>query len=147
MEKKGLHYAMMTIRRMVDSFLTDYGHQRQWDAINEEYKNEHGFHKGSETLILQSYIGSDLLIDFVFLAKDVEEGKPFTNEYWIRSMGTQCVRTEEDKENNRVFTDILAKISVTYDGNEFTDIHWFQDEDCLIDNKFVKENKPYDYAY
>ena len=132
---------------MVSNFLNDFSHQRQWDKVNEEYKKAHGFSKGQESLSLQSYVGSDLLIDFIYLARDVEEGKPFTNEYWIRSMGTQCISDEKDKEANRVFSDILAKISVTYDGSEFTDIHWFEDEDCLIKNKFVEENKLYDYAY
>ena len=67
MEEKGLHYAMKTIRAMVDNFINDFGHQRQWEKLNEEYKESHGFHKGPQSLSLQSYIGSDLLIDFIYL--------------------------------------------------------------------------------
>jgi len=143
--EKGLYYATKTIRAMVDNFLNI--HEHQWRKINEEYKKEHGFSKGKESLSLQSYIGSDLLIDFIYLAKQVEEGAPFTNEYWIRSMGTQCIRNDKDREDNRVFSDILGKMSVTFDGTEFTDIHWIQDGDCLVNNELLKENKLYRYTY
>lgn len=142
---KGLYYATKTIRAMVDNFINV--HEHQWRKINEEYKKEHGFSKGKESLSLQSYIGSDLLIDFIYLAKQVEEGVPFTNEYWIRSMGTQCIRNDKDREDNRVFSDILGKMSVTFDGTEFTDIHWIQDSDCLVNNELLKENKLYRYVY
>lgn len=145
--EKGLYYATKVIRTAVDNFLNEYAHERQWDKINEEYKKEHGFSLGRESLSLQSFIGSDMLIDFIYLARDVENGLPFTNEYWIRSMGTQCIRNDKDREDNRVFSDILAKLSVTFDGKEFTDIHWIQDEDCLIDNTFIKENKLYKYMF
>ena len=136
---------MHVIRAMVNDFINT--HERDWEKANEEYKAQHGFHRGPQSLSLQSYIGSDLLIDFIYLAKDVEEKVPFTNEYWIRSMGTQCIRTEQDKEDNNVFTDVLAKISVTFNGEEFTDIHWVEDEKCLIHNRLLEEGKLFRYAY
>ena len=140
MEHKGIFYAQMMLRAMINDFLNEFSHQRQWEKINTEYKEAHGISKGSESLSMQSYIGSDLLIDFIYLAQDAEAGEPFINEYWIRSMGTQCCRTESAKEAVRgAFRDILAKISVTLDGKEFTDIHWIEDEECLIKNNFVEE--------
>lgn len=141
--KKGLFYALETIREMVDEFCSV--HYDDWEKINEAYKAEHGFNKGAEHLSIRSYIGSDLLIDFSYLARDVELGGPFTNEYWIRSQGTQCIRNERDREANKLWSDVLAKISVTYDGNEFTDIHWVEDDDCLIKNRFVAKDVLYSH--
>lgn len=141
--KKGLFYALETIREMVNEFCGE--HSYEWDKINEAYKAEHGFNKGAEHLSIRSYIGSDLLIDFSFLARDVELGEPFVNEYWIRSQGTQCIRSQKDREANSLWSDVLAKIRVEYDGNEFTDISWFEDDDCLIKNKFI--NKGVLYAH
>ena len=147
MEKDLLSYTLLTIRAMVSEFISEFSHQKQWEKLNEEYKEKHGFYKGPQSLSLQSYIGSDLLIDFIYLARDVENGEPFTNEYWIRSQGTQCCRDENDKYACRAFKDILGKISVTFNGNVFTDIRWVEDEDCLIKNRFVKENVLYFNAF
>ena len=139
-----------TIRRMVDEFIRE--HQIKWDKEREEYKEKsrqeylkiypdssfEGFPLG-RPLSLQSYIGSDLLIDFTFLALEVEKKEPFIREYWIRSQGTQCIRNEKDvKENRRVWSDIVAKILVEFDGKEFTKVAWFQDEDCKLKNSFIK---------
>ena len=142
-----------TIRRMVDEFNRE--HRLKWDKIREEYKEksrqeylkiypESSFegHTLGRPLSLQSYIGSDLLIDFTFLALEVEKKEPFVREYWIRSQGTQCIRNESDVEANRnVWSDIVAKILVEFDGKEFTKVDWFQDDDCKLKNRFIKDNE------
>ena len=139
-----------TIRGMVDEFICE--HHLKWDRIREEYKEKSRqeylkFHPESSfeghtlgrSLSLQSYIGSDLLIDFTFLALKVEKKEPFIHEYWIRSQGTQCIKGESDVEaNRRVWSDIVAKILVEFDGKEFTKVAWFQDEDCKLKNSFIK---------
>ena len=144
---------LYTIRRMVDEFIRE--HQLKWDRIREEYKEksrqeylkiypESSFegHTLGRPLSLQSYIGSDLLIDFTFLALEVEKKEPFVREYWIRSQGTQCIRNESDVEANRnVWSDIVAKILVEFDGKEFTKVAWFQDKDCKLENSFIKDNE------
>ena len=144
---------LYTIRRMVDEFNRE--HQIQWDKIREEYKEKsrqeylkiypdssfEGYTLG-RPLSLQSYIGSDLLIDFAFLALEVEKKEPFIREYWIRSQGTQCIRNESDVEANRnVWSDIVAKILVEFDGKEFTKVAWFQDDDCKLKNHFIADNE------
>lgn len=141
---------LYTIRRMVDEFIRE--HQLKWDKIREEYKEksrqeylkiypDSSFegHTLGRPLSLQSYIGSDLLIDFAFLALEAEKKEPFIREYWIRSQGTQCIKSESDVEANRnVWSDIVAKILVEFDGKEFTKVAWFQDKDCKLENSFIK---------
>ena len=144
---------LYTIHGMVDEFIRE--HQLKWDRIREEYKEksrqeylkiypDSSFegHTLGRPLSLQSYIGSDLLIDFTFLALDAEKKEPFVREYWIRSQGTQCIKSESDVEANRsVWSDIVAKILVEFDGKEFTRVAWFQDEDCKLKNSFIKDNE------
>ena len=144
---------LYTIRRMVDEFNRE--HQLKWDRIREEYKEksrqeylkiypDSSFegHTLGRPLSLQSYIGSDLLIDFAFLALEAEKKEPFIREYWIRSQGTQCIKSESDVEANRnVWSDIVAKILVEFDGKEFTKVAWFQDEDCKLENSFIKDDE------
>ena len=144
---------LYTIHGMVDEFIRE--HQLKWDRIREEYKEksrqeylkiypDSSFegHTLGRPLSLQSYIGSDLLIDFAFLALDAEKKEPFVREYWIRSQGTQCIKNESDVEANRnVWSDIVAKILVEFDGKEFTRVAWFQDEDCKLKNSFIKDNE------
>lgn len=141
--------AMYSIRNMVDAFVRE--HSFEWnkyrDAYQEQSRLEHlklwpeSTYKGVKIgvpLSMQSYIASDLLIDFVFLALEVEGQRPFVREYWLRSQGVQCIKDAEDIENNRkVFSDIVAKIKVEFDGKEFTKIEWFEDEDCKIKNHFI----------
>ena len=141
------------IHFMVDEFILE--HQIQWDKMREEYKEksrqeylkiypDSSFegHTLGRPLSLQSYIGSDLLIDFTFLALDAEKKEPFVREYWIRSQGTQCIRNESDVEANRnVWSDIVAKILVEFDGKEFTKVAWFQDDDCKLKNRFIVGNE------
>ena len=138
---------------MVDEFILE--HQIQWDKVREEYKEksrqeylkiypDSSFegHTLGRPLSLQSYIGSDLLIDFTFLALDAEKKEPFIREYWIRSQGTQCIKNESDVEANRnVWSDIVAKILVEFDGKEFTKVAWFQDDDCKLKNHFIADNE------
>ena len=142
-----------TIHRMVGEFISE--HQIQWDKVREEYKEksrqeylkiypDSSFegHTLGRSLSLQSYIGSDLLIDFAFLALEAEKKEPFIREYWIRSQGTQCIKNESDVEANRnVWSDIVAKILVEFDGKEFTKVAWFQDKDCKLENSFIKDNE------
>ena len=144
---------LYTIRRMVDEFIRE--HQLKWDKVREEYKEksrqeylkiypDSSFegHTLGRPLSLQSYIGSDLLIDFAFLALEAEKKEPFIREYWIRSQGTQCIKSESDVEANRnVWSDIVAKILVEFDGKEFTKVAWFQDKDCKLENSFIKDNE------
>ena len=144
---------LYTIRRMVDEFIRE--HQLKWDRIREEYKEksrqeylkiypDSSFegHTLGRPLSLQSYIGSDLLIDFTFLALEAEKKEPFIREYWIRSQGTQCIKSESDVEANRnVWSDIVAKILVEFDGKEFTKVAWFQDKDCKLENSFIKDDE------
>ena len=141
---------LYTIHGMVDEFIRE--HQLKWDRIREEYKEksrqeylkiypDSSFegHTLGRPLSLQSYIGSDLLIDFTFLALDAEKKEPFVREYWIRSQGVQCIKNKSDVEANRnVWSDIVAKILVEFDGKEFTKVAWFQDEDCKLKNSFIK---------
>ena len=142
-----------TIHRMVGEFISE--HQIKWDKVREEYKEksrqeylkiypDSSFegHTLGRPLSLQSYIGSDLLIDFAFLALEAEKKEPFIREYWIRSQGTQCIKSESDVEANRnVWSDIVAKILVEFDGKEFTKVAWFQDKDCKLENSFIKDNE------
>ena len=144
---------LYTIHGMVDEFIRE--HQLKWDRIREEYKEksrqeylkiypDSSFegHTLGRPLSLQSYIGSDLLIDFAFLALDAEKKEPFIREYWIRSQGTQCIKSESDVEANRnVWSDIVAKILVEFDGKEFTKVAWFQDKDCKLENSFIKDDE------
>lgn len=144
---------LYTIHGMVDEFIRE--HQLKWDRIREEYKEksrqeylkiypDSSFegHTLGRPLSLQSYIGSDLLIDFTFLALEAEKKEPFIREYWIRSQGTQCIKSESDVEANRnVWSDIVAKILVEFDGKEFTKVAWFQDKDCKLENSFIKDNE------
>ena len=144
---------LFTIHRMVDEFIRE--HQIQWDKVREEYKEksrqeylkiypDSSFegHTLGRPLSLQSYIGSDLLIDFTFLALEAEKKEPFIREYWIRSQGTQCIKSESDVEANRnVWSDIVAKILVEFDGKEFTKVAWFQDKDCKLENSFIKDDE------
>ena len=141
------------IHGMVDEFIRE--HQVKWDRVREEYRLKtkeewlkvypnsafDGHHLG-RSLSLQSHLGSDLLIDFTFLALKVEKKEPFIHEYWIRSQGTQCIKNENDVEvNRRVWSDIVAKILVEFDGEEFTKVAWFQDKDCKLENYFIKDNE------
>ena len=144
---------LFTIHRMVDEFIRE--HQIQWDKVRDEYKEktrqeylkiypDSSFegHTLGRPLSLQSYIGSDLLIDFAFLALEAEKKEPFIREYWIRSQGTQCIKSESDVEANRnVWSDIVAKILVEFDGKEFTKVAWFQDKDCKLENSFIKDDE------
>ena len=144
---------LYTIHGMVDEFIRE--HQLKWDRIREEYKEKSrqeylkiypnsSFegHTLGRPLSLQSYIGSDLLIDFTFLALEAEKKEPFIREYWIRSQGTQCITNKSDVEANRnVWSDIVAKILVEFDGKEFTKVAWFQDEDCKLKNSFIKDDE------
>ena len=144
---------LYTIHGMVDEFIRE--HQLKWDRIREEYKEKSrqeylkiypnsSFegHTLGRPLSLQSYIGSDLLIDFTFLALEAEKKEPFIREYWIRSQGTQCIKSESDVEANRnVWSDIVAKILVEFDGKEFTKVAWFQDKDCKLENSFIKDDE------
>ena len=144
---------LYTIHGMVDEFIRE--HQLKWDRIREEYKEksrqeylkiypDSSFegHTLGRSLSLQSHIGSDLLIDFTFLALEAEKKEPFIREYWIRSQGTQCIKNESDVEANRnVWSDIVAKILVEFDGKEFTTVAWFQDKDCKLENSFIKDNE------
>ena len=144
---------LYTIHGMVDEFIRE--HQLKWDRIREEYKEksrqeylkiypDSSFegHTLGRSLSLQSHIGSDLLIDFTFLALEAEKKEPFIREYWIRSQGTQCIKNESDVEANRnVWSDIVAKILVEFDGKEFTKVAWFQDKDCKLENSFIKDNE------
>lgn len=144
---------LYTIRRMVDEFIRE--HQLKWEKVRGEYKEKSrqeylkiypnsSFegHTLGRPLSLQSYIGSDLLIDFTFLALEAEKKEPFIREYWIRSQGTQCIKNESDVEANRnVWSDIVAKILVEFDGKEFTKVAWFQDKDCKLENSFIKDDE------
>ena len=133
------------MRSMVDSFISL--HWSKWEDIRAAYKAEHGFEKGP-SISMQSYIGSDLTIDMAYLAKDIEERDEFTNEYWIRSQGMQCIRDEADREANKaVWRDVLGKFIVrkTAKGaNDYNiEFEWIQDEDCLVENVLLKEGKLY----
>lgn len=130
--------ALITMRSMVDSFISV--HDLQYSKKEDEYFKEHGFHDGPQSLSLQSYIGSDLTIDMAYLAKDIETRGDFTNEYWIRSQGIQCIRSEEDRKNNKMWRNILGKFSVTKKGEDIT-FAWIQDEDCKLQNSLLKDGK------
>lgn len=140
---------LYSMRNMVDQFIRE--HSWEWELYRTKYQEESrqdylkkfpdsSFegHTIGRSLSLQSHIGSDMLIDFVYLSLEVEKKVPFTREYWIRSYGTQCIKNEEDAYINRsVFKDIVAKIKVEFDGEQFTKVEWFEDNDCLIKNNFI----------
>ena len=132
---------LIMMRNMVDSFVSR--HWNAWEDYRDKYKEEHGVSKG-RSLSMQSYIGSDLTIDLAYLAKDLEERENFTNEYWIRSQGMQCIRNEEDRVvNNNVWSDVLGKFTVTKkDGNVY--LAWIEDDKCLVKNTLIRDNKLYD---
>lgn len=132
--------ALYTMRRMVDSFVSR--HQDAWEEFRSSYEKEHKYGIGVP-LSMQSYLGSDLTIDMAFLAKDIEERGDFTNEYWIRSQGMQCIRTESDRvANGSVWSDVLGKFRVTKKGDNIT-FEWFQDDMCRLDNGLIKDEKLY----
>lgn len=136
---------LIILQEMVDSFV-GVNHDA-WEKVREAYKKEHGFPIGV-SLSMQSYVGSDLLIDFAYLAKATEDSVPFKREYWIRSQGVQCIKNEEDKDINRnVWGDILGKIRLEYDGTHFNGIEWFEDEDCKIKNLLIDKGLLYERYY
>ena len=125
------------LRVMTDKFIRE--HAWEWDKVRAKYEEEKGFPLGQH-LTLQSHIASDMLIDMTFLVLEFEKKVPFTREYWIRSHGTQCIKNDEDADACRkVFNDIIAKIKVVFDGEEFTNVSWFEDEDCKIKNRLLLE--------
>ena len=140
-----------TIYNMVYEFINE--HQIAWENYREEKRkqsieehlkfypdatNFNGIMPG-RSLSYQSFIGTDLLIDFWYLASKMESSVPFIHEYWIRSNGVQCIKESEDAEYNRkVWSDILGKFVVEFDGEVITRIEWVQDDDCLIKNRLIK---------
>ena len=40
-----------------------------------------------------------------------------------------------------MWSDIVAKILVVFDGKEFTKVAWFQDDDCKLKNSFINGNE------
>ena len=136
---------------MVYEFINE--HQIAWENYREEKRkqsieehlkfypdatNFNGIMPG-RSLSYQSFIGTDLLIDFWYLASKMELSVPFIHEYWIRSNGVQCIKESVDAEYNRkVWNDILGKFVVEFDGEVITRIEWVQDDDCLIKNKLIK---------
>lgn len=140
-----------TIYNMVYEFINE--HQIAWENYREEKRkqsieehlkfypdatNFNGIMPG-RSLSYQSFIGTDLLIDFWYLASKMESSVPFIHEYWIRSNGVQCIKESVDAEYNRkVWNDILGKFVVEFDGEVITRIEWVQDDDCLIKNKLIK---------
>lgn len=140
-----------TIYDMVSEFINEhliawenYREEKRKKSIEEHLKfypndtNYNGIMPG-RTLSFQSFIGTDLLIDFWFLASKMELSVPFLHEYWIRSNGVQCIKTDEDAEINRkVWSDIIGKFIVEFDGEVVTRIEWVQDNDCLLKNKLIK---------
>lgn len=120
---------------MVDRFVND--HAWDWEIVRTKHEEEHGYTIG-RTLSLQSHIASDMLIDMSYLAINAEAKEPFTLEYWIRSNGTHCINNKEHSDACRkTFNDIIAKIKIEFDGNEFTNVSWFEDEDCKVKNKHI----------
>lgn len=140
-----------TIYNMVNEFINE--HQIAWDNYREKKRQEQveehlkfypddvnykGIAPG-RTLSMQSFVSSDLLIDFWYLASKMEARLPFVHEYWIRSNGVQCIKESGDAETNRkVWSDIIGKFVVEFDGEVVTRIEWVQDDDCLIKNKLIK---------
>lgn len=138
---KEIGLALITMRKMVDSFVVT--HDLKWEKVRMAYREEHGFDLG-RPLSLQSFLGSDLTIDMAYLANDIETRDEFTNEYWIRSQGMQCIRTDEDREANmKCWSDVLAKFRVTKDKDGEISFEWFEDEKCRVHNKLIDENKLY----
>lgn len=140
-----------TIYNMVNEFINE--HQIAWDNYREEKRKESieehlkfypdaTDYKGvmpGRSLSFQSFIGTDLLIDFWYLASKIEARLPFVHEYWIRSNGVQCIKESGDAETNRkVWSDIIGKFVVEFDGEVVTRIEWVQDDDCLIKNRLIK---------
>lgn len=140
-----------TIYDMVSKFINE--HQIAWDNYREEKRKENieehlkfypdaTDYKGvmpGRSLSFQSFIGTDLLIDFWYLASKIEARLPFVHEYWIRSNGVQCIKESGDAETNRkVWSDIIGKFVVEFDGEVVTRIEWVQDDDCLIKNRLIK---------
>jgi hypothetical protein len=137
-----IHNTLLTMRNMVDSFVCR--HFDQWEKVRKEYEDKYGFSLGSP-LSLQSYIGSDLTIDLVYLAKDLEERMAFKNEYWIRSQGMQCIRTKEDRDaNERVWSDVLAKFTIEKKADGSVEFQWIEDDKCRVKNTLLKDNVLYD---
>ena len=126
---------LLTMRNMVDSFVNR--HWSQWEDYRDKFKAEHGYEKGVP-LSLQSYVGTDLLIDMPYLVRDIEQHDYFTNEYWIRSQGTQCIRSDKDRENNALWGDVLGKFTITKDATGFS-FAWIEDDQCLIKNQLLQE--------
>jgi hypothetical protein len=140
-----------TIYNMVYEFINE--HQIAWENYREEKRkqsieehlkfypdatNFNGIMPG-RSLSYQSFIGTDLLIDFWYLASKMESSVPFVHEYWIRSNGVQCIKESGDAEHNRkVWSDIIGKFVVEFDGEVVTRIEWVQDDDCLIKNRLIK---------
>ena len=136
---------LILLQKMVDSFTSV--NYNSWEKFRENYEKEHGF-RIDRPLSMQSYIGSDLLIDFAYLAQESELRVPFVREYWIRSQGVQCIRDDEDRENNnKVWGDVVGKIHLEFDGQFFQNIGWFEDEKCQIKNRLIEEGLLYEQYY
>lgn len=132
---KGIGNALIMMRSMVDSFVCY--NDLAWDKYRDKYKEEHGYEIG-RTLSMQSFLGSDLTIDLAYLARDIEELPSFTNEYWIRSQGMQCIRNEYDRQcNGKVWGDVLGKFKVVKTEDGEINFEWFEDESCLVHNVLI----------
>lgn len=138
---------------MVATFVDE--HYIQWEKVREDegnklkekfgqlYPNSERFvgYKPGHSLSLQSFVTSDLLFDFISLARLIENGGAFKREIWIRSCGTQLITGVESVSDNRaVWNDILGKILIEFDGNNPVTAEWFQDGDCRVNNILITDD-------
>ena len=83
------------------------------------------------------------MVDFCTLVKSADYNVPFSREIWIYNHGTRLVNPK-DVEDVRLYdkyTDyVLAKMLITFNGTEFEEPVWFEDEKCVIPNQFIKKN-------
>jgi hypothetical protein len=124
MDKKD---AIIGLRDMVNNFFYENG-----EEINIAI---HSF-----DIINRTYIINDLFVDIAYLIDRIGENTTMKEELWIRTMGTFSVLSTHDVTIGRDCWGerILGKILIECNGSDI-ELHWVQDDDCLIKNKLVTD--------
>lgn len=124
MDKKD---AIIGLRDMVNNFFYE-----NMEEINNAIR--------SFDIINRNFIINDLFVDIAYLIDRVDNNTSTKEELWLRTMGTFSALSTHDVTIGRdCWGDhILGKILIECNGSDI-ELHWVQDDDCLIQNKLVTD--------